>query len=98
MTREWNSRNNWLNPNDGNGRGSCREHDERMREFHRSHAKVAMVNAPRCDQATLIERMQPLHVSHPVTETGGSRFLSGTADWSALVPVLRVARYKLSQN
>ena len=84
--------------NSGHGRGSFQEHDERIRGFRRSHAEVAMVNAPRCDQATLIGRMQPLHVSHPVTETGGSRFLSGTADWSALVPVLRVARYKLSQN
>ncbi len=98
MTREWNGRNNWLNPNGGNGRGSFQEHDERIRGFRRSHAKVAMVNAPRCDQATLIERMEFLPVSHPVMKTGGSRFLSGTADWSALVPVLRVARYKLSQN
>ena len=84
--------------NGGHGGGSFQEHDERIRGFRRSHAEVAMVNAPRCDQATLIERKQPLHVSHPVTETGGSRFLSGTADWSALVPVLRVARYKLPQN
>jgi len=84
--------------NGGHGRGSFQEHDERIRGFRRSHAEVAMVNAPRCDQATLIERMQPLQVSHPVTETGGSRFLSGTADWSALVPVPKVARYKLSQN
>ena len=98
MTREWNSRNNWLNPNGGNGRGSFREHDERVRGFRGSHAEVAMVNGPRCDDATLIERMQPLQVSRPVTETGGSRFLSGTADWSALVPVLRVAQYKLSKN
>ncbi len=98
MTREWNSRNNWFNPNNGNGKGSFGEHDEHMRGFRRSHAKVAMVNAPRCDEATLIERTQPLQVSRLVTETGGSRFLNGTADWSALVPVLRVARYKLSQN
>lgn len=84
--------------NGGHGRGSFQEHDERIRGFRRSHAEVAMVNAPRCDQATLIERMQPLPVSHPVTETGGARFLSGTADWSALVPVPKVARYKLSQN
>ncbi len=98
MTREWNGRNNWLNPNGGNGKGSCREHDERMREFHRSHAKVAMVNAPRCDQATLIERMELLPVSRTMVKTGGSRFFSGVTDWLALVPVLRVARYKLSQN
>lgn len=84
--------------NGGHGRGSFQEHDERIRGFRRSHAEVAMVNAPRCDEATLIESMELLPVSRPVTETGGSRFLSGTADWATLVPVLRVARYKLSQN
>lgn len=84
--------------NSGHSRGPFQEHDERMRGFRRSHAEVAMVNAPRCDEATLIESMELLPVSRPVTETGGSRFLSGVTDWSALVPVPKVARYKLSQN
>ena len=84
--------------NSGHGRDSFQEHDERIRGFRRSHAEVAMVNAPRCDQATLIESMELLPVSRTMVETGGSRFLSGTADWSALVPVPKVARYKLSKN
>ena len=98
MTMARNNRNYQLDPNGGNGGSSFQEHDEHMRGFRRAHAGVAMVNAPRCDKTALIERTRPLQVSRPVTETGGSRFLSGTADWSALVPVLRVALYKLSQN
>jgi len=95
MTREWNNRNHQF---DLNGGSSFPEHNERMRGFRRSHAGVAMVNAPRWDKATLIENMAPLPASRTMMEMGGSRFLNGTANWSALVPVLRVARYKLSQN
>ena len=98
MTMERNNRNYQFDPNGGNGRRSFQEHDERMRGFRRSHTGVAMVNAPRWDKATLIENMEPLPVSRTMMETGGSRFLNGTADWAALVPVLRVARYKLSHN
>ncbi|GAH49501.1 unnamed protein product [marine sediment metagenome] len=98
MTMKWNSRNDQFDPNGGNGRESFEEHDERMREFRRSHADVAVVNGPRLDKAALLERMRSLQVSHTMMETGGSRLLNGTTDWSALVPVLKVAGYKLSQN
>jgi len=98
MTMKWNSRNDWFDPNGGNGRESFKKHDESMREFRRSHANVAMVNGPRLDEAALLERMESLQVSRTIMETGGSRLLNGTMDWSALVPVLKVAGYKLSQN
>lgn len=98
MTMARNNRNYQFDPNGGNGRSSFQEHDEHMRGFRRYHAGVAMVNAPRWDKATLIESMEPLPVSRLVTETGGSRFINGTVDWSALVPVLKVAQYKISHN
>ena len=98
MTMKWNSRNDWFDPNGGNGRESFEEHNESMREFRRSHADVAVVNGPRLDEAALLERMGSLQVSHTMMETGGSRLLNDTTDWSALVPVLKVAGYKLSQN
>ncbi len=98
MATEWNNRNDWFNPNGGNGRESFEEHNESMREFRRSHADVALVNGPRLDEAALLERMEPLQGSHTMMETGESRLPNGTTDWSALVPVWKVARYKLSQN
>ena len=97
MTMEWKNRDQF-DTNGGNGRGSFQEHDERMRGFRRSHAEVAMVNAPRLDEAAFLESMEPLQASRTMVETGGSRLANGTMDWSALVPVLRVAQYKLSQN
>ena len=97
MAMKWNSRNDRFDLNGGNGSGSFEEHDERAREFRRSHADVAMVNAPRCDESALLERMLYLRVNY-VTETGGSALPSDTTDRSALVPVWKVARYKLSQN
>ncbi len=98
MTMEWSNRDYRFDSNGGNGNSSFEQHNECMREFHRYHADVAMVNAPRLDKAALIESMEPLQVSRNMMETGGSWLTNGTMDWSALVPVLKVARYKLSQN
>ena len=97
MTMERNNRDQF-DLNGGNAGNSFQEHDEHMRWFRRSHAGVAMVNAPRWDEATLIGNMKPWQVSRTMMETGGSSFLIGTVDWASLVPVLKVARYKLSQN
>ena len=102
MRMEWNNRNDWFDPNGGNGRESFEEHNESMREFRRSHANVAMVNGPRLDesalQVALLERTRSLQVSRTIMETGGSRGYASAEDWSALVPLWKVAGYKLSQN
>lgn len=95
MTMERNNRDYQF---DASGGGSFQEHNEHMREFRKSHADVAMVNAPGLDEAALMENMEPLQVSRNMTETGGSWLTNGAMDWPALVPVLKVARYKLSQN
>ncbi len=98
MTIEWNNRDYRF---DSNGRNVCDffgEHDERMKEFRRSHTNVALVNGVRLDEAALLERMEPLAVIRNMMETGGSRLINGTMDWSALIPMMKVARYKLSQN
>ena len=68
------------------GRDSFEKNDERMREFRRSQADVAMVNAQRLDEPTLLERMESLQVHRTMMETGGSRLPNGTTNWSALVP------------
>ena len=103
MTMEWNNRNDRFDYNGRNGRGSLEGHNEHMREFRKSHANVAMVNAPRLDEAALLERMESLQVSRIMMETGGSALPNGTTDPLALdrlvlVPILKVARYKPSQN
>lgn len=98
MAMVWNTRSDGLNSSGGNGSNRFQEHNERMTELRRSHANVAMVNGPRCDEAAFLASLPPLQVRRITMETGGSRLLNGTSDWSALVPVLKVARYKLSQN
>ena len=98
MTMEWINRDYRFDFNGGNGRGSFEEHNECMTEFRRSHADVAMVNGPRLDEAALIEGMEPLRVNRNMMETGGSPLPNDTADRSPLVPMWKVARYKLSQN
>lgn len=97
MTMEWNNRDCRFAPNGINGRGSFPEHAECMKWFRRSHADVTMVNGPRCEEPVLPESTRPLPV-HPIMETGGSRLPSSTMDWATLIPVLKIARYKLSQN
>jgi len=87
MTMEWH-----------NNRVSFPEHNEYMREFRRAHAKVAWANKPKQDELARLDTMLPLPVTHPIMETGGSRFLDSLTDWSALVPILKVAQYKLLQN
>ncbi len=67
-------------------------------EFRRSHADVAMVNGSKLTEAALFENLRSLRIHCNMMETGGSALLNGTTDWSALVPVLKVAGYKLSQN
>ena len=98
MAMKWNSRDYQFDPNGGNGRGSFQEHNKRMREFRSSHANVVMVNGPRLGEAALLERMESLRIRRNMMETGGSRLLNGATDWSTLVPMWKVAGYKLSQN
>ena len=98
MTMERNNRRDLFDHNGGNGSGSYREHNEHMREFCRSHVQVVMANAVRRDESALLERTRLLQVSYPMMETGGLRLLDGTTDWSALIPLWKVAPYKLSQN
>jgi len=97
MTMKWNNGDYQFYPNGGNGSGSFQEHNELMTEFRRSHADVAIVNGQRLDKATLLESLRPLQVRR-IMETGGSALPNDTTDGSALAPVLKVARYKLSQN
>ena len=92
------NRNDGFNSSGRNNSNRFQEHNERMTELRRSHANVAMVNGPRCGEAAFLASLPPLQVRRITMETGGSRLLNGTSDWSALVPVLKVARYKLSQN
>jgi len=95
---KWNNRNDRFDLNGGNGRDSFEQHNESMREFRGSHAEVAMVNAPRCDESALLRSMQPLQVRRTMMETGGSALPNDTTDRSPLVPMWKVAWYKLSQN
>ncbi|MBA7501281.1 hypothetical protein ES704_04043 [subsurface metagenome] len=81
-----------------NTRVSFEEHNEYMRRFRRAHADIAWVNQPKQDELARLDSMQPLQVTHPVVETGGLRFHNTTTNWSAFVPVLKVAQYKLSPN
>lgn len=92
------NKNTRFNPTTRNDGGSFQEHDKDMRKFRSSHVDVAMVNAPGCDEIALLEGMRPLRIHYAMMETGGLKLLGSTTDWSALVPVFRVARYKLSQN
>ncbi len=87
MTMEWN-----------NGQESLKEHNGHMKEFRTSHAEVALVNAPRYGESAVLARTQPLQVSYTPIETGGSIFHNSTTDWSALVPMSKVAPYRLSPN
>ncbi|MFC1931067.1 hypothetical protein ACFLXJ_02560 [Chloroflexota bacterium] len=98
MAIERNNRTHQFNPNGENSNGSFQEHDRQMRGFRTPHADIALVNGSRLDKAALIQRMEPLQGFRTMMETGGSVLPEITTDWSALVPVQRVARYKLSQN
>jgi len=79
-------------------RVSFLEHNEAMRGFRRAHADVAWVNQPKRDELARLDSMPPLQVTHPIMETGGSRFHDSTTNWSVMVPVWKVAQYKLSPN
>lgn len=98
MTMEWNNRIHQFDYNGGNGRESFPEHDECMREFRKSHADVALVNGLRLDEPALLESLQPLQVRPIMREAGGAPLLNGTMYWLTLIPVPKVARYKISQN
>ena len=96
MTMASNNRDYRFDPDDVNDRNSFEEHNQHMREFRGSHADIIMVNAPRCDEASSLENTGLLKISHTMMETGSSRLLNDTSDWSTFILVLKVARYKLS--
>ncbi len=98
MAMERNSRRDQFDLSGGNSKEHFQKHSELMRQFRQSHADVAMVNGLRCDESALLESMRPLQVRCTMMKTGGSRLFTGTTGWSALVPLWKVARYKLSQN
>ena len=81
-----------------NNEGAFEEHAERVREFRRSHANVALVNGLRLDESALLEGMRLLQVRCTEVGTGGLVRYASAEDWSALVPVWRVAWYKFSPN
>lgn len=81
-----------------NNRVSFQEHNERMRWFRRSHAGVALVNAPRPKEPSLLESTRPLPLSQIIIELGGTRLPHTNLDWANLMPVPKVASYKLSLN
>ena len=88
MVTEWN-----------NSRVSFPGHNEYMSWFRRAHAEVAWANKPKRDELARLDSMRHLPVSDIIIEMGGSRSLSSTVmDWAALVPILKVAQYKLSPN
>ena len=97
MTTEWNNRAYRFNPSGGDSKGSFQGHDRQMRDFRMSHADVALVNGPRLNETAFMESLPLLRVSD-TKETGGSAPPDDTTDRSQLVPVWKVARYKLSQN
>ena len=97
MTMEWNNRTYRFNPNGGNGKGSFQEHSELMTEFRKPHADIALVNGLRLNEAALLESLLFLRVNY-IMETGGSALPNDTTDQSPLIPIWKVARYKLSQN
>ncbi len=81
-----------------NNRVSFPEHNEYMSWFRRAHAEVAWANKPKRDELVRLDSMRPLPVSDIIIEMGGSRFHRSTTNWSVLVPVWKVAQYKLSPN
>lgn len=84
--------------NSTNGGGFFDEHNEQMKVFRRSHSNVALVNSPWCDKLGTLQATYPLQLHRTMTETGGSRIISGIDDWSTLVLVLEVKRHKFWQN
>lgn len=93
-----NNTRDWFGLGGGNRRVSFEEHNEYMRWFRQAHAEVAWSNRPKADELARLESMLPLRVNRATVDTGGSRFCHDAVDWSALVPLWKVASYKLSSN
>ncbi len=81
-----------------NTRVSFEEHNENMREFRKAHTEVALVNAPRYGESAILARTELLQLKDIIIEAGGTGSLDNATNWSAYVPVPKVAGYKLSQN
>ena len=77
---------------------SFQKHAEYMKSFRKAHAAVALVNAPRYGESAILARTEPLQLKDIIIEAGGTGFLDNATNWSAYVPVPKVAGYKLSQN
>ncbi len=95
MNKEWDNRNEGFGHKDATGRRYPKNHNALMKEFRGFHDDVALVNAPRLDQAALLESMSPLQVRYHLLVTGESRF-HGNLELSSFMPLMKIARYKLS--
>ena len=75
-----------------------REHDQNIRRFYKAHHYAAMANPPRLYIFVPVMRAVPLLPSLARKEMGGIRRHPELKEWEALVPLWRVASYRLSQN
>jgi len=77
------------------GSETFEEHTTSMRMFRESHPSDLEMKVSRRD---LIDKMWPLLVTDTLKETGGSRLLKDTLDWSTLIPIQKVTACRFSLN
>lgn len=91
MTMVGNNKDDRFYLNGANGRESFEEHNERMREFHGSHASDVEMRA-------VIQKTPPRDIAHVMTERKEPRNISGRVNWSAIFPTYQVTPRKFSPN
>ena len=81
-----------------NDRTSFSVHNEMMKQFRRSHGRVATFLPTRAKERDVISRTQPMVAKHARLDNGGKYREETTMSWFTCPSLPKVAGYKLSSN
>jgi len=73
-------------------------HNEMMKQFRRSHGRVATLPSPAVNEQDIISRTHPMVTKHVRLDNGGIFREEKAMSWFICPSLPKVAGYKLSQN
>ncbi len=73
-------------------------HNEMMKQFHRSHGRVATLPPTKIKERDIISRTQPMVAKYVRLDNGGKYREELTMSWFICPSLPKVAGYKLSSN
>ncbi len=74
------------------------DHTVQMKIFHKTHATIGLVAAPRCDQIITLNSLWSLYIGNHISASGGTSVPVDRAGWLGLVPLWKITGERFLPN